>query len=102
MFSPWELVSWILIASIAAIGNAGVPMGCYMLSSAFLAAMGVPLQLLVVILPFYALIDMLESAINVWSDSCVTAMVDADMTADTALENSTNEAPSTAQEIVRE
>ena len=102
VFSPWELVSWILIASIAAIGNAGVPMGCYMLSSAFLAAMGVPLQLLVVILPFYALIDMLESAINVWSDSCVTAMVDADMTADTALENSTNEAPSTAQEIVRE
>ncbi len=102
VFSPWELVSWILIASIAAIGNAGVPMGCYMLSSAFLAAMGVPLQLLVVILPFYALIDMLESAINVWSDSCVTAMVDADMTADTALENGTNEAPSTAQEIVRE
>lgn len=79
MFSPLELFSWILIASIAAIGNAGVPMGCYMLSSAFLAAMGVPLQLLVIILPFYALIDMLESAINVWSDSCVTAMVNADL-----------------------
>ncbi len=81
-FSPLELFSWILIASIAAIGNAGVPMGCYMLSSAFLAAMGVPLQLLVIILPFYALIDMLESAINVWSDSCVTAMVNADLQPD--------------------
>ncbi len=79
LFSPLELLSWIVIASIAAIGNAGVPMGCYMLSSAFLAAMGVPLQLLVIILPFYALIDMLESAINVWSDSCVTAMVNADL-----------------------
>ena len=78
-FSSLELVSWILIATLAAIGNAGVPMGCYMLSSAFLSAMGVPLQLLVIILPVYALIDMLESAINVWSDACVTAMVDRDM-----------------------
>ncbi|USE39598.1 dicarboxylate/amino acid:cation symporter [Endozoicomonas sp. SCSIO W0465] len=82
MFSPLELLSWIAIASIAAIGNAGVPMGCYMLSSAFLSAMGVPLQLLVIILPFYALIDMFESAINVWSDSCVTAMVNADLLTD--------------------
>lgn len=85
MFSPLELLSWIVIASIAAIGNAGVPMGCYMLSSAFLAAMEVPLQLLVIILPFYALIDMLESAINVWSDSCVTAMVNADLLPDEKL-----------------
>ena len=79
VYSPMELVSWIFIASIAAIGNAGVPMGCYMLSSAFLAAMGIPLQILVVILPFYAFIDMLESGINVWSDSCVTVMVNHDI-----------------------
>ena len=79
VYSPLELVSWIFIATIAAIGNAGVPMGCYMLSSAFLAAMGVPLHLLVIILPFYAFIDMLESAINVWSDSCVTAMVNQEL-----------------------
>lgn len=50
-------------------------MGCYFLASAFLAAMNVPLHLLGVILPFYALIDMLETAINVWSDSCVAAIV---------------------------
>ena len=79
-YSPFELGSWILIATVAAIGNAGVPMGCYMLSSAFLAAMGIDLKLLVLILPFYAFIDMLESAINVWSDSCVTAMVDHELT----------------------
>ena len=79
VYSPLDLVSWIFIATIAAIGNAGVPMGCYMLSSAFLAAMGIPLHLLVIILPFYAFIDMLESAINVWSDSCVTAMVDQEL-----------------------
>ncbi|AMO55250.1 dicarboxylate/amino acid:cation symporter [Endozoicomonas montiporae] len=78
-FSMLELLSWVLIASIAAIGNAGVPMGCYMLSSAFLAAMNVDLQLMLLILPFYSFIDMLESAINVWSDSCVTAMVNQEL-----------------------
>ena len=86
VYSPLELVAWIFVATIAAIGNAGVPMGCYMLSSAFLAAMGIPLHLLVVILPFYAFIDMLESGINVWSDSCVTAMVDKDLQTRTEVE----------------
>lgn len=75
VFSPVELVLWVFIATIAAVGNAGVPMGCFFLSSAFLAAMNVPLNILGIILPFYTLIDMLESAINVWSDSCVTAVV---------------------------
>lgn len=70
-----EMGLWIILSTIAAVGNAGVPMGCYFLASAFLAAMNVPLHILGVILPFYTLIDMLESAINVWSDSCVAAVV---------------------------
>lgn len=74
-FSLPEMVVWIVVATIAAIGNAGVPMGCYFIASAFLASMNVPLNILGVILPFYTLIDMLESAINVWSDSCVTVIV---------------------------
>lgn len=79
-YSPVEMVVWILIATIAAVGNAGVPMGCYFLSSAFLAAMNVPLNILGIILPFYTLIDMLESAINVWSDSCVAVVVNKEVT----------------------
>lgn len=71
-----EMLLWIIIATIAAVGNAGVPMGCFFLSSAFLAAMNVPLHILGIILPFYTLIDMLETAINVWSDACVTVVVD--------------------------
>ncbi|MEM1282604.1 MAG: dicarboxylate/amino acid:cation symporter [Chlamydiota bacterium] len=78
-FTPIEMVTWIFVATIAAIGNAGVPMGCYFLASAFLAAMNVPLNILAIILPFYTMIDMLETAINVWSDSCVTAMVQSDL-----------------------
>ena len=74
-YSIPEMIPWIVVATIAAIGNAGVPMGCYMLSSAFLAAMNIDLSLMLLILPFYSFIDMLESGINVWSDSCVTSMV---------------------------
>jgi Na+/H+-dicarboxylate symporter len=73
-FSAAQYVMWIFIASIAAIGNAGVPMGCYFLSSALIASLQLPLTMMAVILPFYSLIDMLETAINVWSDACVTAV----------------------------
>lgn len=79
-YSFAEMCIWIFIATLAAIGNAGVPMGCYFLSSAILASMNVPLYIMGVILPFYSLIDMLESAINVWSDACVTACVQQDTT----------------------
>lgn len=78
-YTSWEMAMWVVISTVAAVGNAGVPMGCYFLSSALLAAMNVPLNIMGVILPFYALIDMLESAINVWSDSCVTAVVDKEV-----------------------
>lgn len=74
-YSLAEMGVWIILATIAAVGNAGVPMGCYFLASAFLAAMNIPLNIMGVILPFYTLIDMLESSINVWSDSCVAAVV---------------------------
>lgn len=84
VFSGAEMFLWIFIATIAAVGNAGVPMGCYFLASAFLAAMNVPLNILGVILPFYTMIDMVESAINVWSDSCVAAVVDKEVAQDEA------------------
>lgn len=66
---------WVFIATIAAIGNAGVPMGCFFLSVSLLSSMNVPITLMGVILPFYGLIDMLETALNVWSDACVTKIV---------------------------
>lgn len=81
-YTPMEMVFWILISTVAAVGNAGVPMGCYFLSGAFLAAMDVPLNILGVILPFYTIIDMVETAVNVWSDSCVTAVVQKEFSPD--------------------
>ena len=66
---------WVIIATIAAIGNAGVPMGCFFLSASLLASMNVPITLMGIILPFYTLIDMLETSLNVWSDSCVAKVL---------------------------
>lgn len=72
-------IVWILISTLAAVGNAGVPMGCFFLSASLLAGMNVPILLMGVILPFYAVVDAIETALNVWSDSCVAAMVDHDL-----------------------
>ena len=71
------MLMWIVISTIAAVGNAGVPMGCFFLSASLLTSMNVPIVLLGIILPFYSIIDMIETALNVWSDSCVTAVIDA-------------------------
>lgn len=81
-FTPIEMFLWVGIATLGAMGNAAVPLGCYFVATAFLSAMGVPLNdpknVFGLILPVYSLLDMMESAINVWSDACVTAMVDKD------------------------
>ncbi len=79
VFSPMQMIPWIFLASFAAIGNAGVPMGCFFLTTAFLIGMGVPVELMGIILPLYSLFDMVETALNVWSDSCITAVVDKDL-----------------------
>lgn len=76
------LAVWIFIATIAAVGNAGVPMGCFFLSASLLASMNVPILLMGVILPFYAVIDAIETTLNVWSDSNVAVLVNKDLYGD--------------------
>lgn len=75
-----SMAVWVVVATVAAIGNAGIPMGCFFLSVSLLASMNVPITLMGVILPFYSLIDMLETSLNVWSDSCVTKIIDERVT----------------------
>lgn len=75
----WDtILLWILISVISAVGNAGVPMGCYFLTLSLMSGIGAPVAVLGIILPIYTIIDMVETAENVWSDSCVAAMVDKD------------------------
>jgi Na+/H+-dicarboxylate symporter len=75
------IVTWIFISVVSAIGNAGVPMGCYFLTLSLMSGIGAPVAVLGIILPIYTIIDMVETAENVWSDSCVAAMVDHDLDA---------------------
>lgn len=72
------MATWICIAVISAIGNAGVPMGCYFLTLSLMTGMGAPVAVMGIILPIYTIIDMIETAENVWSDSCVCAMTGHD------------------------
>ena len=69
------VVTWLFIAVISAVGNAGVPMGCYFLTLSLMSGIGAPVAVLGIILPIYTMIDMVETAENVWSDSCVAAIV---------------------------
>jgi Na+/H+-dicarboxylate symporter len=69
------ILTWIFISVISAVGNAGVPMGCYFLTLSLMSGINAPLGILGVILPIYTIIDMIETAVNVWSDFCVCAIV---------------------------
>lgn len=74
-----QMILWIFIAVIAAVGNAGVPMGCYFLTLSLMTGTGAPVGIMGIILPAYTIFDMIETAENVWSDSCVCAMTDHDI-----------------------
>lgn len=79
IFSFPTMLLWVFIATLTAIGNAGVPMGCFFLSGALLMGMDIPLDMMGLILPFYAILDMFETSLNVWSDLCVTCAVQKDL-----------------------
>ena len=73
------ILLWLLISVVSAVGNAGVPMGCFFLTLSLMSGIGAPVAILGIILPIYTIIDMVETAENVWSDSCVCAMTDHDL-----------------------
>ena len=73
------MLLWVLISVISAVGNAGVPMGCFFLTVSLMTGIGAPVEVMGLILPIYTVIDMVETAENVWSDSCVCAMTGKDL-----------------------
>ena len=74
-----EMIAWLFVAVLAAVGNAGVPMGCYFLTLSLMSSVGAPIGIMGIILPIYTIIDMIETAVNVASDSCVATMTDHDL-----------------------
>ncbi len=77
--SAGGMIAWVLISVLAAFGNAGVPMGCYFLTLSLMSGIGANVSMMGVILPIYTIIDMIETAENVWSDSCVCLITDKSM-----------------------
>ena len=62
----WDtILLWILVSVVSAVGNAGVPMGCYFLTLSLMSGIGAPVAILGIILPIYTIIDMVETAENV-------------------------------------
>ena len=51
-------------------------LGCYFLMLSLISGIQAPIGIPGIILPIYTIIDMIETAENVWPDSCVCAMVD--------------------------
>lgn len=73
------MLLWLVLSVVSAVGNAGVPMGCYFLTLSLLSGTNAPIGIMGIILPIYTIIDMIETAENVWSDSCVCAMTNKDL-----------------------
>lgn len=78
-FSFYKMLSLIVLSSLAAIGNAGIPMGCFFLTGTILLGMNCSLATMSYILPIYSFIDMIETALNVWSDCTITTIVNKEV-----------------------
>src|SRR5690606_36540765 len=53
IYTPLSLVALILVSTVAAVGNAGVPMGCFTLACAIISYFNLPLNMMGLILLFY-------------------------------------------------
>ena len=73
------VIPWLFISVLAAVGNAGVPMGCFFLTLSLMSSVGAPIGIMGLILPIYTIIGMIETAENVWSDSTVCAITDHEL-----------------------
>ncbi len=65
----------VLTALFASVGAAGVPMAGLVMISIILKAVGLPLEGIGMILAVDRVLDMMRTAVNVWSDSCGTVLV---------------------------
>jgi len=60
----------VFTALLASIGAAGIPMAGLVMITVVLTAVGLPLEGIGLILAVDRILDMLRTAVNVWSDSC--------------------------------
>lgn len=65
----------VLTALLASIGAAGIPMAGLVMITVVLTAVGLPLEGIGLILAVDRILDMLRTAVNVWSDTCGAVVI---------------------------
>lgn len=71
----WEQVLVVFTALLASIGAAGIPMAGLVMITVILSAVGLPLEGVGLIIAVDRILDMFRTSVNVWSDSCGTAII---------------------------
>lgn len=66
-----------ITALLASIGAAGIPHAGLVMMVIILQAVGLPLEMQGIILAVDRVLDMARTSVNVWSDSCGCAVVEA-------------------------
>ncbi|HSH52632.1 MAG TPA: dicarboxylate/amino acid:cation symporter [Bacteroidales bacterium] len=70
-----EQVLILITALMSSIGTAGVPMASLVIITIILEVLGLPLEMLALILPVDRILDMFRTATNVWGDSCGAVII---------------------------
>ncbi len=65
----------VLLALLVSIGAAGIPMAGLVMMTIILQAVHLPLEGVALILTVDRILDMLRTAVNVWSDACGAALI---------------------------
>ncbi len=65
----------VFTALLASIGAAGIPMAGLVMISVVLSAVGLPLEGVGLIIAVDRILDMFRTSVNVWSDTCGTALI---------------------------
>ncbi len=74
-FTPYTYVTLVITATFSAIGTAGVPGGGFIMLSAVLAAVGLPLEGLAILAGIDRFRDMMTTTLNILGDAAVTVYI---------------------------
>ncbi len=70
-----EQILILITALLSSIGTAGIPMASLVIITIILQVLGLPLELMALILPVDRILDMFRTTANVWGDSCCAVVV---------------------------
>ena len=70
-----EQILILITALMSSIGTAAVPMASLVIITIILDVLGLPIEMMALILPVDRILDMFRTATNVWSDSCGAVVI---------------------------